>query len=77
VPRSFDGIATQAVAGRERFKDVRFGQAFNTPQGLGDVFAGADTLETCGGALCAAPLYQPTTTSPGRWRPMTSTALQW
>ena len=43
VPNSFDGIATQAAAGRKRFKDIRFGRQ---PAGLGDLFADADTLET-------------------------------
>ena len=43
VPNSFDGIATQAAAGRKRFKDVRFGRE---QPGLGDLFAEADTLET-------------------------------
>ncbi|OGB06182.1 MAG: methylase [Burkholderiales bacterium RIFCSPHIGHO2_12_FULL_69_20] len=42
VPNSFDGIATQAAAGRRRFKDVRFGRE---QAGLGDLFADADALE--------------------------------
>ena len=43
VPNSFDGIATQAAAGRKRFKDVRFG---HQQAGLAELFADADTLET-------------------------------
>ena len=43
VPNSFDGIATQAAAGRRQFKDVRFGR---DRASLADLFAETDTLET-------------------------------
>ena len=39
---SFAAIATQAAAGRRKFKDVRFGRG----GGLGDLFAEADAAET-------------------------------
>ena len=42
LPDSFDGIATQAAAGRKRFNDVRFGRE---QAGLGDLFADADALD--------------------------------